>query len=56
MSNMIEDLVAQNPDVFHGDYADQEWQLSCGTHEIQTLMTNQKKLNKKLHLFSKIPT
>lgn len=53
---MIEALVAQNSDAFHGEYANQEWELSCGTHEIQNIMTNQNKVNIKLWVFSKIPT
>lgn len=53
---MIKALVAQNSDAFHGDYADQEWELSCGTHEIHYLMANQNKVNKNLQLFSEIPT
>ena len=52
---MNEALVTQNSAAFHEDYADQVWKLSCGTHEIQTLMTNQKELNIKLQLFIKIP-
>lgn len=52
-SNMNEALAMQNSAAFRGDYADQVWKLSCGTHKIQTLITNQKEL--KLQLFIKIP-